>query len=132
MRFVRSHLQAIAFLMVAIAATVAIDLSANHTAHVAAKTAAIVLHDSQIAACHRGNDLRRQINARTADSETSRQVLLSFLRSARTARLDSFAVNKAQSDLQAANQYASQIKREQRVHFVPVEIVNCKQAFPSP
>lgn len=130
--FIRMHLQAFAFLMVAVAAAIAIDLSANHTAHTAASAAAAVLHKSQVAACHRGNDLRRKINQRTAQSETSRGVLLSFLKSARKARLDSFALNKAQSDLSAANQYAAEIKREQRVHFVPVQLVNCQQAFPAP
>lgn len=132
MQFVREHVQAIAYLMVAIAAGVAIDLSANHTAHVSAHEAASVLYHSQIQACHRGNSLRRQINARTHESATSRSVLISFLKSAQRARLDSYKLAHEPADLHAAQSYGAQIAREEQVHFNPVALTNCKQAFPKP
>lgn len=132
MDFVRTHAQAIAYLLIAVVAALAIDLSANHTAHTAATTAARVLYRSQLQACQRGNKLRRQINDRTHESATSRGVLISFLRSARRARLDSYRLGHQAADLRAANAYGSQIKREQRVHFTPVLIIDCHEAFPAP
>ena len=90
------------------------------------------LYESQIAACERGNLLRKETNDRVHDQLESTQVLQSFLDSAATAREAAFQANGQPEDKKAAEAYLRLSGRLESVQFDTVPIINCKEAIKKP
>lgn len=126
---INHYWKATAYVILALAAGVAIDRSAKTTAHESAR----ILYNSQIAACERGNLLRAEINRRVRSNLVERDALIDFLDTAEVARRASYAKTHQVSDLKAAEGYARLIREvRQKVHFNKVTIVRCNHAIARP
>lgn len=127
--YLRKRGIAVAFVALAVAGAVAIDSSAKHEA----KSSALVVYDSQLAACHRGNTLRTEINHRVGVVGVQRQVLLQFIESAEAARLSSYANTHQATDKIAADEYASLANQVRtQIHYGTVPIIDCERAIKKP
>lgn len=96
-RFLSRWAPFIAFLVLAVGGILA--LNAEN------RSQATTLYHSQLAACSRGNDLRRLLNFQFSSNQVQIKVLKNFLQAAREARLSSFKETGSRSDQIAAKQY---------------------------
>jgi hypothetical protein len=91
------------------------------------------LYRSEIAACNRNNNLRRESNRRIPAHLAQRDVTRSFLVSAEIARRATYKMNHAKSELIAANQFGQQVRiLDQKVKFSSLPIINCTQVIKRP
>lgn len=94
---------------------------------------ASVLHDSSVAGCFRGNQLRRSLNVNARGLQVSVIALRRFLREAETARRAAYARSGQVTDLRAAQGYAAQYEvLSSRVHPITFKDVDCDTAYPPP
>lgn len=131
-RWLRHRGAAIAFVFLALCAGVAINHAASVTAKKDAHSAAVIVYQSQISSCLRGNSLRAEINRRVGTFANEKSILREFLDSAAAARRANFAANHAPSDEKAAVQYANLSLRVSRLHYDRSPEVNCYKVIRKP
>lgn len=116
----------IAFLLLAAGCALAISASAKNAARDAARKAALINYQSQLAACKRGNILRHEINRRVGETDVTRSVVVGFLHSAESARRSAYLhEGHHPTDAQAAAAYAALAERENKLRYHTVPVVNC-------
>lgn len=141
--FIKRRASLLAFIALAVVVAIAINASASRTGREAAQSAARVvsqaatrasglLYRSQLEGCVRGNVLRREINRRVNQTDITRGVVVSFLRSAESARYSNYAQSHQTSDLKAARSYGRLAEREGKLRYSTVPIVNCSVAIAKP
>ena len=93
---------------------------------------------SQLRACERSNDrgeiVKRESDGRIASHAEERAVLRTFLASAAKARRNAYRNQGFETDLKAAQEYESLIRRLDKVRFRKLAIypTDCNKAIPRP
>lgn len=116
----------IAFVLVAAAAAVGINASAQETA----QNSAAQIRVAAVNECKRADMLRKQLAERQSSNNTMRAVLIQFLDAASKARQANYAASHLRADLKAAEQYAydAHVLQTSTSPFTWKRI-NCKKEF---
>lgn len=126
---------AIAFVFLAIVLIVVVNVTANHTAQQASRSAAVTVWKAQVRACEKyGNTLRQELNHSFIRAiQANKYVLTTFLNDAATARHSSYVHDHLASDLYAAQRYLGLVQYDnQHIHIVPLTPIDCHAAYPHP
>lgn len=110
-----------------------VALAGGWAIHASSEQSSDTLYRNSLASCERGNSLREESNLRVPAHRTEATVVLQFLRSARTARLASYAETHSTNDKIAAREYGRLANRlVASVHFDPLPLIHCKDVIEAP